>query len=245
MATSFSLTEPTINRGPPNAVVYDLSEPARVLIALPVGSLWSSGLHWHENHVEYLRVVQGSVRVTLGGQEHIISAGDETTEVRVDRNVWHEWKRADTDGGGQVVVEERTDPEDGEKAVFFWNLNGSILHGQGLPCPPYMPERLHRFLVDLWVSLSLFKIFHDLDNIPVLVNVVQAFSKRGFEFPHGTLGQVLLQGVDRLISHFVLFAASLVAWGLQIRSVRASFTPEEVRKRWAAQDRTARRRKAT
>lgn len=49
------------------------------------------------------------MRVTLGGQEHIISAKDETTKVRVDRHIWHEWKRADTYWGEDLVVVEKID----------------------------------------------------------------------------------------------------------------------------------------
>lgn len=232
MASNFSLAEPVIERGPPNAVLYDLSEPDRVTITLPVGSTWSSGLHWHEKHVEYLRVVKGTVRVVLGSQVRTVSARDETAEVRVDRRVWHEWGRADAAGGDDVMVVERTDPEDGQKAVFFWNLNGVIVKAQTLECPPYMSKPLHSMLLDVWVTLSLFSIFRDLDNIPVFSNVLGAFSKRGFTFADGTLGHILLRATDGFISHLILFAVSWVAWGLGIRPVRTEFTPETVWQRW-------------
>lgn len=241
MATDSSLTEPVIERGPPNAVVYDLSESDHVTITLPVGSTWSSGLHWHEHHVEYLRVVKGSVQVTIGAQTHVISAGDPTTEseVRVERNVWHEWKRASIDSGQEVVVSERTDPEDGEKAVFFWNLNGVVLKAQNLSCPPYLWKWLHDLLLQFWVTLSLFAIFHHLDNAPVFVNVPQAFSKRGFEFAQGTLGYIFLRGVDRFISQVILLITSWVAWSLGISPIRDEFTPAEARKRWEVEKRAA------
>lgn len=245
MSSQFSTTEPVIERSGPNAVVYDLSEPGHVTITLPVGSTWTSGLHWHERHAEYLRIVKGSVRVTIGGQEHTISAGDEMTEVQIDRNVWHEWRRADEIGGEEVVVVERTDPEDGEKAVFFWNLNGSILHAQGIPCPPYLPRSLHSFLMDVWVTLSLFVIFRELDNVPVFINVVRAFSERGFGFAEGTPGHILLQGMDRFISHTTLLVASWIAWILGLQPVRKLFTPDEVRERWLAVRRSAVKQKAT
>lgn len=231
MASNFSLSEPFIKRGLPSAVLYDLSEPDRVTITLPVGSTWSSGLHWHEKHVEYLRVVKGSVRVALGGQVHTLSAEDETSEVRVDRHVWHEWTRASTADGDEVVVVERTDPEDGQKAVFFWNLNGVIIKAQTLACPPYMSKPLHCMLLDIWVTFSLFTLFRDLDNFPVFVNVLAAFSKRGFTFADGTLGHILLRSADRFISHLVLFSMSWVAWGFGIHPVRREFTPDNVWKR--------------
>ncbi|KAJ4420656.1 hypothetical protein N0V82_004221 [Gnomoniopsis sp. IMI 355080] len=232
MASNFSLSETVIERGPPSAVLYDLADDDHVTITLPVGSTWSSGLHWHEKHVEYLHIVKGSARVVLGNQVLTISAGDETDEVRVDRNTWHEWRRADTDNGGELVIVERTDPEDGQKAVFFWNLNGVIVKAQHLACPPYMSKLLHDMLLHVWVTLSLFTIFSALDNIPVFINVPAAFSKRGFGFADRTLGDILLRSTDRLVSHLVLFAVSLVAWGLGIRSVRREHTPDSVWGRW-------------
>lgn len=254
MESNFSLTNPIIQRDPPNAVVYDLSEPDQVTIILPARSTWTSGLHWHENHVEYLRVINGSVQITLGDQVRVVSAAD--GEIRVDRNVWHEWRRADLEGGGDVVVVERTDPADGDKAVFFWNLNGVIIlhtqqqqqqqdgqhqhhqqhhqqqQQQGLACPPYLPRRLHGILLDFWVTLTLFSIFYHLDNIPVFANVPQAFAARGFTFTDGTLGHTLLQSIDRFISHLIIFVASRVAWLLGIVPVHDSFTPKEVYQRW-------------
>ncbi|KAL1875767.1 hypothetical protein Daus18300_002958 [Diaporthe australafricana] len=232
-----------IRRDAPDAVVYDLSELHQATITLPAGSTWSSGLHWHERHVEYLRVLKGSVQVTLDSQVRTISASDAEAEVRVDRNIWHEWRRADTDGDEDVVVVERTDPEDGEKAVFFWNLNGVILKAQSLKCPPYMPKLLHGILLDAWVTLSLFSIFRGLDNVPVFVNILQAFAKRGFTFTEKTLGHTLLRGVDLVISRILLLFASVIAVLFGIRAVREDFTPDEVRRTWIASRAEQRRSK--
>lgn len=232
MASSFSLSGKIIERGPPNAVLYDLVDDDHVTITLPVGSTWSSGLHWHEKHVEYLHVVKGSARVVLGDQVLTVSAGDEKAELRVERNIWHEWRRADTDNGDELVVVERTEPKDHQKAVFFWNLNGVIIRAQHLACPPYMSKLLHDMLLDAWVTLSLFTIFSALDNIPVFINVPASFSKRGFKFAHKTLGDILLRSMDRFASHLVLFAVSLISWGLGIRPVRNEHTPEHLWERW-------------
>jgi mannose-6-phosphate isomerase-like protein (cupin superfamily) len=225
---------PVIKREAPNAVIYDLTEPHQVTITLPASSTWSSGLHWHRHHVEYLRVVKGSIQVTLDRQVRRISASDSETEVRVERNVWHEWKRADVQDNEDVVVVERTDPDDGEKAVFFWNLNGVILKAQGLKCPPYMPKLLHGLLLDAWVTLSLFAIFRVLDNVPVFVNVLQAFSKRGFVFAEKTLGHTALRAVDVFISRILLLVASATSLLFGIKAVREEFTPDEVRRNWLA-----------
>lgn len=230
--TMFSLENPIIERSPPNAVVYDLSATDRATIILPAGSTWTSGLHWHEHHTEYLRVRKGCISVTLGSQTRTITAAD--TEIRIDPYVWHSWQRSNIsidEDKQDVVVEERTEPEDSEKAVFFWNLNGVLLH-ERVACPPYMWKRAHGWLVDAWVLLHLLALFHALDNVPVFINILEAFAKRGFVFPEGTLGHVWLSSVDRGISRVVLFVGVWFAWALGIRPVNAARTPEEVLTRW-------------
>lgn len=256
MESTFSLTDPQIQRDPPDAVVYDLSQPDHVTITLPTHSTWTSGLHWHERHVEYLRVVRGSILLTLGSGSgsgsslsRIISASNDSPhggeqeqeeqaeqEIRIDRHVWHEWRRADVDAGDDVVVVERTAPQDGEKAVFFWNLNGILLTagaGGTMPCPPYMPRRIHDVLVEAWVTLSLFTIFRELDNFPVFLNVLRAFEKRGFRFRDGTLGHTLLRTVDYVVSHLALLGVAWISRLFGIVAVRESFTPADARRRWA------------
>lgn len=240
MTSHFSLFTTVIERGPPNAVLYDLADSDHATITLPIGSTWSSGLHWHEKHVEYLRVVKGTIQLVLGNQVHTVSARDATTEVRVDRNTWHEWRRSEVAHGDEVVVIERTEPDDGQKAVFFWNLNGVIVKAQRLACPPYMSKLLHRWLLDLWVTLNLFTIFSALDNIPVFLNVPAAFSKRGFTFKDNTLGHILLRTADRFASHLVLSVVSWIAWGIGIHSLRREFTPDDVWERWAEEQRDKR-----
>lgn len=240
MASTFSLTDPQIQRDLPDTVVYDLSHPDHVTITLPTHSTWTSGLHWHERHVEYLRVVSGSILLTLGSgsPSRIISASndqeEEEEEIRIDRHVWHEWRRAEVDAGEDVVVVERTEPEDGQKAVFFWNLNGVLLTAGGgnMPCPPYMPRKIHDVLVEAWVTLSLFTIFRELDNFPVFLNVLRAFAKRGFRFRDGTLGHTLLRTVDYLVSHLALLVVAWISRAFGIVAVRESFTPADARRRW-------------
>jgi hypothetical protein len=227
--TSSSLHQTTaiIKRTGAAAVQYDLSKPNQVTITLPVGSEWTSGLHWHENHVEYLRVIKGSISVTLGAERRTISAEDVETEVKVNHNVWHEWTRASTEGS-EVVVIERTDPEDGEKTVFFWNLNGVILRVQNSPSPPYMFSWLHEWLCNLWVTLSLFIIFHDLDNIPVMMNFEKLLHSRGIPVTTRGYGSAVLQTLDRTWSHTVLSIASYLGWILRMTSVQPEYTPRKL-----------------
>lgn len=232
MATAFSLQSPIIKRSGPNAVVYDLTDSATVAITLPVGSAWTSGLHWHEKHTEFLNVVKGSIEVVLGDQNLTVSASDKITEIQVDRGVWHEWKRADANKEEEVVVLERTEPHDGQKHVFFWNLNGVISQAQNASAPPYMPERLHGWLVEVWTTLSLFAIFNELDNVPVYVNFSQALNRTSSVKSETFIGQLLLHWMDWLFSHILLLAASWIAWVMGIKAIDKKFTPKDVMKRW-------------
>ena len=235
--TSSAFPTRVIRRNPPNAVVYDLSLPNQVTITLPTGSTWTSGLHWHENHLEYLRVVQGSVRVRLGDTVQIINASrsDQNVlpEIRVDKNVWHEWSRAEP-GGEDVIVVERTDPEDGEKAVFFWNLNGVILKAQAASKPAAVPGFLYGLLMDFWLTLNLFTIFRKLDNIPVFLNVAALVSSRGVVVIEGSLRQRLFKRIDWGSSHLALELAAIFGWLLGVHAVREEFTPPEAIRRWSS-----------
>ncbi|KAI2609378.1 uncharacterized protein GGS25DRAFT_530529 [Hypoxylon fragiforme] len=133
----------------PEAVAYDLSaKDHTALIRVPPHSSWSSGLHWHDAHTEFLQVLRGRARVVVGGEEFVVGAdagggggvgigvgigggdGDGGDVITVPRGVVHEWRRADEDGEG-LVVREWTEPRDGGKEVFFRNLNALVLGSGG------------------------------------------------------------------------------------------------------------------
>lgn len=218
-----------IKRDLPSAVTYDLSTPGSVKITLPPTSTWSSGLHWHETHVEYLKVVRGSVRVRLGDTWQTVTAENgEQPEVRVDRYVWHEWQRAEP-GGDEVVVVERTDPVDNEKAVFFWNLNGVILNAPKLlddhtSLVSRLPSMFRAVALDFWITLNLFVIFHYMDNFPVFANAPS--------FTPSFIPRAILVRVDWLISHFALYFASWIGWALGLQPARREYTPPRELATW-------------
>lgn len=213
-----------IMRPLPNAVTYDLSSSNHVTITLPAGSTWSSGLHWHEQHVEYLRVVKGRVRVRLGNLVQIIAAGDEeiktttTPEVRVNKHVRHEWSRAEAEGE-EVVVVERTEPQDGEKAIFFWNLNGVILDVQQKGSNDVQTRWLGRILTNVRVNLSLFVMFRALDNFPVFLDMSGS---------NGSLARMM----EWLLTHVLLEAAAMLAWVWGVEPVQRRYTPGDVFGKW-------------
>ncbi|KAH6603175.1 beta-mannosidase a [Trichoderma cornu-damae] len=167
-----------LERGLPNAVTYDLTQPNQVTIRLPSKSTWSSGLHWHETHTEYLKVINGSIKVRLGDAEQIVTANiDNQPEIKIERYAWHEWQRAEPDGD-EVVVVERTDPEDGEKAIFFWNINGITLNAKrvisaNVPGFSLFPASIKDLMIDFWITLNLFIVFHSMDNFPVRLDSQQ------------------------------------------------------------------------
>ncbi|KAM0542215.1 hypothetical protein ACHAPJ_012907 [Fusarium lateritium] len=220
-----------IERPLPNGVTYDMSTAGQVRITLPASSTWSSGLHWHETHDEYLKVIKGTIRVRLGDSNHVIKATDEAQpEIKVDRYVWHEWQRAAPDGE-EVVVIERTEPNDNEKALFFWNLNGVILNAPKLLEDPSslvsrLPSRLQGLFLDFWIPLNLFVIFRSLDNIPVFLNAPGLFQTSNNRL------RGLMQALDRVVSHFVLLLASWIGWVLGLQPVQSRYTPADSYAAW-------------
>jgi len=108
----------------------DPSRPGMTQITLPERSTWTPGMHWHEQHVEYFRVVKGRVLIKLDGLTKLVTPADGPQ--KVERFVVHEFMRADCDKPandkepGEVITEEWTDPSDGVKHVFFRNIFSTL-----------------------------------------------------------------------------------------------------------------------
>ncbi|KAL6814468.1 hypothetical protein J3E69DRAFT_347308 [Trichoderma sp. SZMC 28015] len=219
-----------IERGLPNAVVYDLTTPNQVTVTLPSRSTWSSGLHWHETHTEYLKVIKGSIKVRLGDSEQIITASKTNQpEIKVERYEWHEWQRAQLDGE-EVIVIERTDPEDGEKALFFWNLNGIILNAgrvisTNVPGFSFFPATIKDLIIDFWITFNLFIVFHSLDNFPVILSTTKFWNGKGSRAKAGP-------SADWFVSHVLLSLASWAGRIVGLRAVRPEYTPAQHYQRW-------------
>ncbi|KAG5927879.1 hypothetical protein E4U42_001677 [Claviceps africana] len=223
----------------PHGVTYDVSWSDHVLISLPPASTWSSGLHWHEGHTEYLKVVQGSIRVRVGSRTRIVSAAaGRQPEIRIDKFVSHEWQRADVVGGGEAVVMERWDPADGEKTLLARNVNGVRLeaskqqheqqHEQGLLA--WCPAVLAQFLLALCVELRVMVVFAHLDNIPVYVDLPSWSRLR----KANVLSVQSLAMVDWVLSHLILSVAALLGWIVGVQPVDERYTPREEMAYWIA-----------
>lgn len=118
-------------------------------------------------------------------------------------NARHEWRRAEK-GGEELVVREWTDPEDGEKEVFFRNLNSVLLESQN-------PGSEMRGLL---LTLQVFAIFWKLDNWPVFLDC----------------GSVPLVGksFEWLVTYVVLGFAALVGRVVGLRGWYGEYTPKRV-----------------
>ena len=211
---AFNTSNPIITRQGSLAVIYDLSKPYQTTITLPVGSSWTSGLHWHETHDEYLHVLQGSIRVRLGSSTHILHVGQ---QAKVSRFWRHEWSRADVSTGEEVIVLERTEPADDEKHLFFWNLNGVILSSKG-----------ERWWSEWLIMLRLFMIFYTLDNWPVLCEM---------SYVRRSASGVLAAKIESWITRVVLASAVLLGGLLGLEAVDTRLTPPELMCRWQEKQR--------
>jgi quercetin dioxygenase-like cupin family protein len=210
-----------IERSGPEFVIYDLTTSHETKITLPKGSTWSSGLHWHDTHTEYLCVLQGRVKVVLEGKEIIIDAksSSKTKTVTVPKGARHQWCRADSFFGEDVVVVESTDPADGEKQVFFWCVSGTVLEGvanmEG--CSSSIGKNFYNLL--LWWKLCL--VFRELDNWPVVWDA-------------GIWSEAVpgVRDIELCFAYIVLMVATLLGRLCGMRGVRKEFLPEDVWDRW-------------
>ena len=146
-------------------VTYSFStEPDQhvTVVTVPPKSAWSSGSHWHLAHTEFLKVKSGSALITLGTFTRSVTAS--SGPIAIERGVIHEWHRDPSDDA-LLVVEESTDPADGQKELFFRNLSSALLDMTAIPsrAPPPLGVPL-----GWWVNLQLLVIFKAFDNYPVL-----------------------------------------------------------------------------
>ncbi|KAK3334133.1 hypothetical protein B0T19DRAFT_440826 [Cercophora scortea] len=199
-----------ISRPPPTSITYDLTTPNHTTITLPRGSAWASGLHWHETHTEYLRVLCGTICVRLGDETLEISAS--SPEIKIDKYTWHEWARASVGGDEDVVVAERTEPADGQKGDFFRELNGVILSASS---SSGVARGLLTRVVGVWMWWRLLVVFHRRDNFPVLLGV-RGLAGRWGVTAVGSVGDSLLWWMEVWWSRLVLRVAAAVAWVVDI-----------------------------
>jgi hypothetical protein len=213
-------TEPVIRRGreavtyhiptspfPPDTAHHD-QPTLKTTIALPRHSTWTSGLHFHTQHTEYLRLLRGCIFVYLDGEVKILSAkagGDvgvygirrvkEGLEVEVPRYARHNWGRAkeylqaNRSVGRRPRREQETEDLNEEVVVEEWTDPADLgkplffwnLNGVITAPSTHISARqnLGRMVLgNWWIPFQLFVIFWDLDNWPVFLNMRNALEYR-------------------------------------------------------------------
>ncbi|KAF8902603.1 hypothetical protein CPB84DRAFT_1775781 [Gymnopilus junonius] len=113
--------------------------------------------HWHEMHDELFRVIKGRLAVMIGKEwrDYVPEDG----EIRIPKGVVHSLRGFK---GEETIFEERTEPMDPEKEIFFRNLltDGKVptsffyvmtvaYHGDMRPALPGHIKWLERGLVTL------------------------------------------------------------------------------------------------
>ena len=206
------------------------------IVTLPPGSSLTTQLHFHLTHTEYLRVVSAAVLVTINGHSRILTAEDGVAEV--PRGARHEWMRFDRSVGmlrgeqkgaqerwikekgegfvkelreKELVVEEWTDPADGEKEVFFRNLFSTFEE------PAYVGRWMGWGSILAW--LQVMSVMWEGDNFVVVVDC------------GGGSG-----GWRRMMEDGFAYALMGGAWtvGRMVgcKGVNREYTPEHLMERW-------------
>ncbi|KAF5968443.1 Dolichyl-phosphate-mannose mannosyltransferase 2 [Fusarium coicis] len=149
---------------PPGGIDFSsqANKPGVVDIYLRAGdNTPGTGLHWHENHTEYLQVVQGYALVTVGDRTAVFSKDDRI--ITIPRYTIHQYMRADKTDEGKagkdvdLIVREWTEPGDGDKEVFFRNMISLII------------DKKDGALGTMGMLLSVITVCWSHDNYPVFL----------------------------------------------------------------------------
>ena len=193
----------------PRNVTYNFSlDHAVTTIILPPSSSWTSGLHWHTSHTEFLQVISGTALLTLSSHTRTLTPSDGA--VHINPGIRHEWRRATTahtsaTHGLDLVVKEWTTPMDGQKEIFFRNLS-SILE----------EDSSEGLVGESWATLQLLVVMLGMDNYPVY------FSVGG-----GELGRL----VEWIVTMTILWTAKMIGLGFGLNRFYEEYTPDEMVRR--------------
>lgn len=223
-------------------------------IVLPRHSKWTSGLHFHTTHTEYLRLVQGSIFVKLDGELKLLSvkAGGEVSYVResrlvnpglvikVDKYARHNWGRLEEYMKSSRVVtcvrialpEDRDDDVIVEEWTDPADTSKALffwnLNGVITASPETKLSRRQSLLKSIlggwWIPFQLFVIFWHLDNWPIF------FSLKGTTAPFVAkkLGFSLESITEYLTTFVVLFFAKTIGSIMDVKAVSKERTPDDL-----------------
>lgn len=173
-----SLYPPEIDTSSIYAVKFTFSAPPRSTSTSDTLVEYDTGLHFHADKTEALRVEKGAIGVQLDDETFIVTP--ETGEVIVPRWTAHRWWLHNPVEGEDTVVWERTLPSTREKEVFFRTLISYLSD-----LPPDTPPAF----------FQMYSIFTRWDNFPVLATWL-AKGPRGrlvvaWTYAMGRLGRIL------------------------------------------------------
>lgn len=226
--------------------------PLKSTIALPRYSSWTSGLHFHATHTEYLRLVKGAIFVELNGKIKLLStlAGGEVDAtgqlvhpgliIKVPRFAFHNWGRLEHSNGSARLSRQRGQqkalPEDWTEEVVVeeWTVPSDItkplffwnLNGIITASNDViLPKRqsvAKALFGNLWIDFQLFVVFWELDNWPVF-EILKNVSPATDSYLRTSR---VLDAIEMMFSFVTILVVKLFGILVGLKAVEQSRTPE-------------------
>lgn len=212
---------------PPRAASHSFNDPSKAHLTIPVGSAFTTGRHWHNDHAEHFKVLAGALLITINNKSFVVT--DASPAVTIPRKARHELMRWDCPGreghqnaaqeefrkimlakgqlkelekfqAQEVESEEWTTPADGEKEVFFRNMLSAVSEPR-----TGLFGQILRFV-------HIVIIYHGLDTRMVILDM-------------GADGHGWRAMIEEMIWGLVLGMAGLIGGALGLQPVSEAYTP--------------------
>ena len=237
MATLTSTTHMTTFTFPrPAIATVSLNEHENMDIAVPPGSIWSSGPNWHHGHTENWKVLSGAILVSLNNKSFVVTAGSPWISFpSPGRHEVSRWDRPERTGHQRAAQEafrkemlangksreleelsaqevqavQSTSPSDFEKEIFFRNLLSAISEPRNGSWGEFL-RFIHTVI-----------IYQGLDAKMVIVDM-------------GSEGTGWRAMVEEIIWWLVTVMANLVGalFNLKLEPVSKAYTPRSLLSQW-------------
>ncbi|KAK0512616.1 hypothetical protein JMJ35_004633 [Cladonia borealis] len=238
---------PELTRAAPDSVTFTFpkhsenlnghsSDTPSTIVTIPPGSSFTTSLHWHVTHTEYIRVISGAALITLSNQTKVYTAEDGIAVI--PRYARHEWMRFDRPAhllsksqrkgqekwmeehgedvieklrGMDLVAEEWTDPGDGEKEVFFRNILSTLKESQWREGWWGVVLMLLQIMLVMW----------ELDNPVVLLDLGGPGDGDGWR-----------GAVETAVTYAFMWSVAMMGKALGLKAVNEEYTPKYLLKAW-------------
>ncbi len=238
---------PEFTRPAPDSVTFAFPEypenpngqssniPSTIVTMLP-GSRYTTTLHWHVTHTEYIKVISGAALITVSNKTKVCTAEDGIAVIpryarhewmrfdrpahllsKPQREVQEKWMKEQADdvieklGKGDLVAEEWTDPRDGEKEIFFRNIFSTAGESQWR----------ERWWGGVLIVLQMMLVMWELDNLIVLFDLGGAGDGSGWR---GV--------VETAVTYAFMWSAAMTGRALGLKAVNDEYTPKHLFKAW-------------